>query len=117
MKIFEYGAEAGHAITRFDSRAAKIARVAQAAGGTSVHYLNVGAQGIVGYHQALSPQLFLVVSGAGWVRGEDSLRRPVTAGQGVFWEQGEGHESGSDTGMAAIVIEGEGLSPSIRETT
>ncbi|WP_245752285.1 cupin domain-containing protein [Planifilum fulgidum] len=56
-------------------------------------------------------QLFLVVSGSGRVRGEASDRVPIRAGEAVFWEAGEGHESGTETGMTAIVIEGSVLNP------
>jgi len=57
-------------------------------------------------------QLFLVVEGEGWVRGKDDSKPvPISAGQAAFWEAGEGHESGSEEGMVAMVIEGEKLNP------
>jgi hypothetical protein len=31
--------------------------------------------------------------------------------QAAFWEPGEEHESGSETGMVALVIEGDSLNP------
>jgi quercetin dioxygenase-like cupin family protein len=67
--------------------------------------------GVIGFHPAGVNQLFLVVSGSGWVRDETSGRIPIRAGQAVYWEAGEGHESGTETGMTAIVIEGPGLNP------
>ena len=36
---------------------------------------------------------------------------PIRAGQAAFWENGEWHSAGSDTGMIAIVVEGESLDP------
>jgi len=73
--------------------------------------MQIGVGGVVGYHQAVGPQLFLVVEGAGWARGEGPERRTIRAGQAAFWEDGEGHESGSEQGLVAIVIEGENLNP------
>ena len=52
-----------------------------------------------------------MVEGEGWVRGPDGERVPVTAGKAVYWEAGEEHESGSDSGMTAIVVEAERLIP------
>jgi len=51
------------------------------------------------------PQLFLVVQGEGWVRGESPETRSITTGYAAFWEKDEWHESGTESGMTAIVIE------------
>ncbi|HEU4784951.1 MAG TPA: hypothetical protein VFS83_16555, partial [Ktedonobacterales bacterium] len=67
--------------------------------------------GRVGAHQATTRQLFLVMSGEGWVRGPEHERTSITVGQAAFWESGEEHESGSETGMVAFVIEGDTLNP------
>ncbi len=73
--------------------------------------MHIGPNGVVGYHQATVPQLFLVVQGSGWVTSTDRARHPITAGQAAFWHGGEWHESGSDDGIMVIVVEGEGLDP------
>lgn len=62
--------------------------------------------GKIGYHQAVTPQLFLLVQGEGWVKGEIDETLAVQEGQAIFWEQGEWHESGSEKGMIAVIIEG-----------
>jgi hypothetical protein len=60
-----------------------------------------------------------------WVSGdprrrakEHALReaapREVSAGTIVWWEQGELHETRTETGLTAIVIEAESLDPAIR---
>ena len=72
-------------------------------------YLEPG--GHVGAHQATTRQLFLVTRGEGWVRGPETERTPIRAGQAAFWETGEDHASGSETGMAALVIESDTLDP------
>jgi hypothetical protein len=63
--------------------------------------------GVVGFHPAAVPQLFCVLAGSGWVTGADRERVPIRAFEGAFWEQGESHESGSDEGMTAVVLEGD----------
>ena len=60
-------------------------------------------------HPAAVAQLFVVVSGSGWVSGADGEREAIVAGQAVLWEPGEEHESGSDEGMTALVVEAESL--------
>lgn len=36
---------------------------------------------------------------------------PVAIGDAVFWEQGEWHETKTDVGLTAIVIESDALDP------
>ena len=63
--------------------------------------------GVLGRHPAGVAQLFAVVRGAGWVSGGDGAREPIGAGETVMWDPGEEHESGSDEGMTALVVEAE----------
>jgi quercetin dioxygenase-like cupin family protein len=85
------------------------ARVRQLAAQAHVVVMEIGAGGVVGRHPAAVGQLFVVVLGAGWVSGADGVRRPIQAGEAVAWEAGEEHESGSDEGMTALVVEAESL--------
>jgi quercetin dioxygenase-like cupin family protein len=71
--------------------------------------IEVKAGGIVGRHPAGVTQLFAVLQGSGWVSGDDGERDPIQAGEAVVWEPGEEHESGSDEGMTALVVEAESL--------
>jgi len=71
--------------------------------------IEIGPGGVVGRHPAAVRQLFAVVRGAGWVSGGDGERVPIRAGEAVLWEAGEEHESRSDTGMTALVVESESL--------
>ena len=64
---------------------------------------------MVGYHDANVPQMLIIIEGEGWVRAGDDPKVKVTAGNAVLWEKGEGHETTTDKGMKAIVIESEGL--------
>jgi len=68
---------------------------------------HVPAGGVVYFHEATVPQLYCVVAGSGWVTGPDRNRVAICAFEAAFWEAGEWHESGSEEGLTAIVLEGD----------
>jgi hypothetical protein len=111
VKILHLGPERARPITQFDSREARILPAARLGERASVHWLTIGPQGVVGGHPASAPQLFLVVGGSGWVRAGESGRVLIAAGEAAYWDEGEWHESGSEMGLTAVVIEGHGLVP------
>jgi hypothetical protein len=65
----------------------------------------------IGHHQAVVPQLLLVVGGEGFVRGEDDAIYLIKAGEAAFWIKDKYHETSTKTGLTAIVIESEELDP------
>lgn len=71
--------------------------------------IEIGAGGVVGRHPAVFAQLFVVVRGSGWVSGSDAEREPIATGEAVLWDAGEEHESGSEEGMTALVLEAESV--------
>jgi hypothetical protein len=134
MKLYQFGPEVGRPITHFESnfimtplvriaadgpdgttseggaaRTAPDAWVARP--GVRIGAMHIGPGGVVGFHQATVPQLFVVVAGEGWVRGPEAARTPIHPYQAAFWTAGEWHESGSATGMTALAIEGDGVDP------
>jgi len=111
MKIFRFGSEVGKGIDHYGSSGFVVSRVVHLSDEAVVNCAYLDAKGVIGYHQATVPQLFLVVRGDGWVRGESAGKTPVKAGQAAHWEKGEWHESGTETGMTAIIIEGSGFDP------
>ncbi|MEO5887209.1 MAG: cupin [Anaerolineales bacterium] len=111
MKIYRFDAEVGKSIDHYDSSGFVISKVARLFDDALVNCAHLTANGVIGYHQATIPQLFLVVQGEGWVRGETPDRTPIKAGQATYWEKGEWHESGTETGMTAIIIEGINIDP------
>jgi quercetin dioxygenase-like cupin family protein len=112
MKIFRFDPETGRQIDRYGSSGFIVSRVVQLFEEAFVNCAYLGAGGIIGFHQAAAPQLFLVVQGEGWVRDETSERTSIKLGQAAYWEEGEWHESGTDAGMTAIIIEGVNFDPS-----
>jgi quercetin dioxygenase-like cupin family protein len=110
MKIFQFNAHPSRAIIEYGSQNAVVAHLVRRSDQVSVVCIRLEADGVLGYHQATGDQLFLVIEGVGWVRAESTDRIPVTAGQAAFWHSGEWHETTTETGLTAIVIEGK-LSP------
>ena len=107
MKLVAF--DATRAITQFDSHGTTIGGIAKCAGHVRLSALELEAGGVVGMHEAACPQLFLVVSGSGWSRAGDGERVALASGEAALWETGERHESGSDHGLTAIVVEAESL--------
>ena len=85
------------------------ARVRRLAAEAHAVVIEIAPGGVVARHPAVVPQLFVVVSGSGWVSGANGEREPIQAGEAVLWDPGEEHESGSDEGMTALVVEAESL--------
>ncbi|MDX8360813.1 cupin domain-containing protein [Cytobacillus sp. IB215316] len=111
MKIYQFNRNMGKEITRFDSNFV-MSRIGIIDKKAHIGFMYLNKEGIVGYHQAVSDQLLLVVSGSGTVRGENDEIQYVEAGHAVFWNKGEWHETVSNDGLTAVVIESEELDPS-----
>ena len=107
MKIVRF--EATRPITSFDSRGATIGGIAQCRGEVRLSLLALEAGGVVGLHEAASPQLLLVVEGAARVRGDEGEAAEIGAGEGAFWQAGELHETTTERGLGAVVVESESL--------
>ena len=115
LKVLDFSADRSLAISGFGSRAASAVPLTLPAGDAHVVCLRLGAVCLLGRHPASVDQLFVVVDGAGWAKGADGERIPVSAGTAIHWDAGEEHESGSDSGLTAIVVESEGLVPHLRD--
>lgn len=111
MKLFRFGPEVGKNIDTFDSSGFTISKIVRLFDQADVKIAYLGKNSVVGFHQTTKDQVFVVVHGEGWVRGEEQGRHPIMAGQAAFWIEGEWHESGSEAGMTAILIEGENIDP------
>jgi mannose-6-phosphate isomerase class I len=122
LEIFLFAKEMGKKIHQYDSNfvMSRLGKESEngerqnyTTGDVSIGCMYLEKDGVVGYHQATVPQLFLVVQGDGWVRGEETSKLPIKVGQAAFWQAGEWHESGTDTGMVAIVIESKVIDPKL----
>lgn len=108
MKIYQFKKEVGKKITKFVSDFV-MSHITQIEKGARIGCVHLGENGLIGYHQAVVPQLLLIVNGEGWVRGKTDEYIKVHCGEAVLWEKDEWHETKTDTGLTAIVIESEEL--------
>jgi quercetin dioxygenase-like cupin family protein len=60
---------------------------------------------LLGRHPAAGAQTLAVLSGSGWASGDDGVRHDLAGGDLVRFDPGESHESGSDVGMLAVMVE------------
>ena len=110
MEFFSFAKEHGYAVAQFDSNFT-LARLARTEGRTVISYMYLEENGIIGYHMTPVNQILYVVQGEGFVCGETKEYKRIQAGEAVFWTRGEWHETKTEKGLTAIVIEGETLSP------
>ncbi len=111
MRVFEFSREQSQPVELFESVSASSVHLGDGAGEAHVYCLYFGPGGEVGEHRAGFGQLLLVIGGEGWAAGADGRRVALSAGQGVFFERGEVHAKGSETGMAAIMVQVAELAP------
>ena len=110
MRVFAYRA-GGRAIEHHGSRGFTHFRVGLVEGGAALSCVELAPGGVIGRHEAASPQLLLVVEGSGYVSGADRVEQPIAAGQAVHWERGEAHETRTDGGLVAIIVEADSVEP------
>lgn len=105
MELIDFDRLDRRLIERFESVGARHLGVARITGAGAVSVIDIDAGGVVGRHDAVVDQLFVVIGGDGWVSGADGHRLRINAGQAALWTAGESHESGTDEGMTALVVE------------
>jgi quercetin dioxygenase-like cupin family protein len=111
MRVINFGAEVAEPIALFESVASSSVELGCGSGEVHVYCVHFDANAQIGVHPTGFCQLFLVVQGSGWAAGGDGRRVQLEAGQGVFFEVGEIHSKGSDTGMIAIMVQASELQP------
>jgi quercetin dioxygenase-like cupin family protein len=103
-------------IADYSSRDASSTRLVDGSGEAHAYMLQFDAGGMIGRHEAGFGQLLIVLTGTGWVSGADGNRAEVDAGDVVYFERGEQHAKGSDTGMKALMVQVRDLSRSSSTT-
>ncbi|MFD5263379.1 cupin [Bacillus wiedmannii] len=112
MKIFDFSEKVGKKISAFQSNFI-MSKILNYKGNVHIGAMHLRENGIIGYHEAVVSQLLLIVDGEGYVCGADKEKVKVEAGQAVFWEKDESHETSTEKGLMAIVIESEELERAI----
>ena len=105
MKVIEFSRGQAQPIELFNSVSAASLPLGDGRGETHVHCVFFDAGGKIGEHPTGFAQLFLVIEGSGWATGADGRRVELRAGQGAYFERGENHSKGSETGMTAIMVQ------------
>lgn len=105
MKIVSLEHLALAPITSYDSVRAASTECAAGGGEAHVHVVRLDPGGIIGPHPTGFGQLFVPISGSGWVSGADDRRHPIAVGQVAFLARGERHAKGSDAGMVALMVQ------------
>ena len=111
MKLYRFDVDVAVPRTDFGSQGFRLARIARTDSGLSVVCIYLGENGVLARHQAAQNQLLMVVEGEGEVSGDDGNQMPIRTGMAAFWERDEWHETTTETGLTAIIIEGESLDP------
>lgn len=105
MKVYKLDHENGKEITMYNSYNSKISRIIRHDKPLQMGCIFINSEGCVGLHEAVCDQLFLVISGEGWVTGKEGVKYNIKSGFAAYWESGEIHESSSEHGMLVLVIE------------
>ncbi|MGE3075431.1 MAG: hypothetical protein AB7N24_16870 [Dehalococcoidia bacterium] len=70
--------------------------------------IELAPHGVLGRHEAVGDQLFLVVAGDGTVSGDNQADTRIHAGMAACWSAGEMHETrAGEHGLVALVLEGQ----------
>jgi hypothetical protein len=114
METFSFDADAG--FTPADERLTEVVLnplTPPLAAGSPVQaaIFRLGPGGRIARHPAEVPQILAVIAGAGEISGADDVFVPISSGEAVFWGEGEVHETETESGLTAIVLEAPGLGP------
>jgi quercetin dioxygenase-like cupin family protein len=109
MRVIDLRSQTVARIEAFGSFGASSTELASGGGPSHVHAVRIEAGGMIGPHVAGFCQLFLVISGVGWVAGEDAARCPLEAGQAAFIALGEMHSKGAESSLLALIVQVEQL--------
>jgi quercetin dioxygenase-like cupin family protein len=109
VEFIEFGHDPGTPITEWASHDATRAPLARGDGEAHVTVVHIAPGGELGQHTTGWPQLWIVVSGSGWVSENDGPRVEMDAGEAVLIEGGTVHAKGSAAGMTALVVQATNL--------
>lgn len=111
MKLFRFDIPTANPIPHSESDKVLLTPVLERFAHSKISCMYFGAGGLLAMQMADLDRLFLVVSGRGWVKTQETDYIRLQTGQAVFWQAGEQHEILTHNGMVMMVIEGENLHP------
>ncbi|WP_244928277.1 cupin domain-containing protein [Nocardioides sp. W7] len=106
MRVLSLGAQPGRPVDAHGSRGFDVSAFGITA---EAHLVTVRlkAGGVIGRHPAAGRQLMVVLSGDAIVSGSSGDPVVLQAGQAAVWEPNELHETRSESGLVALVVEGD----------
>jgi quercetin dioxygenase-like cupin family protein len=105
VEVIDFHNDRGAPITQFASHGAASVDLAHGDGEAHAYVVHIQAGGEIGPHEAGFGQLFVAVSGRGWVREADGPRIELDAGQAAYFPRGTVHSKGSDDGLTAVMLQ------------
>jgi quercetin dioxygenase-like cupin family protein len=105
MRVIDLRTEPVIGIAAYRSSGAASAEIGSGTGPAHAHVVRIEAGGMIGPHEAGFGQLFHVVSGVGWVAGQDHKRHRLEAGQAAFFSRGEVHSKGAEADLLAFMFQ------------
>lgn len=105
MQTFNVGRDVATLIDRYASVGAAQVKLGRSTDEARLNVVYLDAGGVLGKHEAPTPQLFIVVDGSAWVSSDDGEQREVNAGMVILWSKGELHASGTATGTTAGIVQ------------
>ena len=104
MEFYKFTTESGHHITEFNSNF-YMKQVMMIDEEAKIGLIQLNENGVIGYHQAVTPQLLLIIQGEGLVRSYSEKFYSLQPGEAVFWTQDEWHETKTEKGLIGLIIE------------
>ncbi len=107
MQILRFDASLAERIgpRPYEVKLASSLELAEGEGEAHAYVVYFEPGGEIGPHEAGFGQLFVALSGDGWVAGDDGERVPLAEGHAAFIHRGEIHSKGSETGLTALMVQ------------
>lgn len=109
MRILGFDPAGGFAVDHFGSAGFRVMPILRGGAGLHLAVIHLAPGGLIGLHPAASQQLLLVVQGAGTVQGKEREPQQIAAGQAALWQAGEEHETRTEHGLVALVVEADDI--------
>lgn len=110
MKIFHFNGQTGRRVTKYGSNFI-LNKMIQTEQPAQIVHMDLNRGDNIGAHETHVNQLLIVTGGSGYVRGCEDIWYEVSSGEAVGFSAGEIHETRTDSGLTAIVIESESMDP------
>lgn len=110
MRVISFVHLATRNITQFGSEGSGIFPMAP---GAHVVVATLSPGGTIGRHPAVVDQCLVLVEGDAEVSGEDGVSHVIRPGAAALWSAGESHETRTQNGLTALVVEAQGLATAL----